>query len=89
MTGRESCSIALAERSRWFTDPRGTPNPAEPGLIVSLFGVAVSIAIKPLPTINVWWPAVGALGTFTPAGAFTTRGIPEKLVQPPGCQNQP
>ena len=33
-TGREVCAIVFARRSRWRTDPRGTPKLAEPGLMV-------------------------------------------------------
>src|ERR1700676_1659918 len=56
-TGREVRSIVFATRSRWRTDPRGTPKPAEPGLMVRRRGApAAGFAASPRPTITVWCP---------------------------------
>src|SRR3982074_1858294 len=53
-TGREVRSIVFARRSRWRTDPRGTPKPAEPGLMVRRLGApAPGFAARPSPTIPV------------------------------------
>src|ERR1700716_1417188 len=53
-TGREVRSIVFARRSRWRTDPRGTPKPAEPGLMVRRLGApAPGFAARPSPTITV------------------------------------
>jgi len=53
-TGREVRSIVFATRSRWRTDPRGTPKPAEPGLMVKRRGAPTAgFAASPCPTITV------------------------------------
>jgi len=52
-TGCGSRSIDFAMWLRWFTEPRGTPKPAEPGLIVSLPDAMAGMAVRPLPTKTV------------------------------------
>src|ERR1700684_667401 len=54
VTGRAVRSIVFATRSRRLTEPRGTPNPAEPGLIVRRSGAPYAGSkAKPRPTITV------------------------------------
>src|ERR1700723_2026148 len=49
--GREVRSMVFARRSRWFTDPRGTPKPAEPGRMVRRGGApSAGLAARPRPT---------------------------------------
>lgn len=53
-TGREVRSMVFATRSRLRTDPRGTPKPAEPGLMVRRRGAPTTgFAARPSPTITV------------------------------------
>src|ERR1700686_4269486 len=53
-TGREVRSIVFARGWRWRPDPRGTPKPAEPGLMVRRRGApAAGFAARPSPTITV------------------------------------
>src|ERR1700686_4145944 len=76
-TGREVRSIVFATRSRWRTDPRGTPKPAEPGFMVRRRGApAAGFAARPRPTITVCRPRTGGVGTFVLTGGFTTCGMP-------------
>src|ERR1035441_4237426 len=76
-TGRDVCVMVFATRSRWRTDPRGTPKPAEPGLMVRRCGAPMAgFAVRPSPTSTVRCPLTGGVGTFVLTGGFTTRGIP-------------
>lgn len=89
-TGREVCVIVFERRSRWRTDPRGTPKPAEPGLMVRRRGAPDGgFTVRPCPTMTVNRPRTGGLGTGKRFGGFTIGGIAYQLFQEPGCHIQP
>ena len=52
VTGRVPLSASFAPRSRWRTDPRGTPKLAEPGSMASGVGGLAGLAASPRPTIT-------------------------------------
>ena len=80
----------------WFTDfksltaPRGTPNPADPRVIVRWVGNTGESTGPPFPTTTVLTVPVGATGAWKlAADAPTYRGTVAKLFQLPGCHIQP
>jgi hypothetical protein len=78
-----SCLLtSRATRSRLRTVPRGTPRPAEPGVIVSrCVNPAVGFTVRPRPSMTVARPRTGGAGTAVRRGGFTTRGTPYQLFQ--------
>src|SRR6266478_1682266 len=64
-TGRAFLVTSRAKRSRLRTVPRGTPKPAEPGVIVSRCGSPdAGFTVRPLPTMT--HPRARTGGTTTP-----------------------
>src|SRR5215469_9609018 len=90
-TGRGLLELTCrATWSKFCTAPRGTPKPAEPGVIFSDFGMPEpENAVRPRPTMTVLWPLVGGTGTIVLVGGFTTRGTKVQVFQYPGTQNHP
>ena len=89
-TGRAFLLTSRAKRSRLRTVPRGTPKPAEPGVIVTRCGNPdAGFTVRPLPTMTVPRPRTGGATTAVRRGGFTTRGTAYQVFQYPGCHTQP
>src|SRR6266550_5185261 len=81
-TGRLFLLISRAKRTRLRTVPRGTPKPAEPGVIVSRCRTPDGgFIVRPRPSMTVPRPRTGGTGTAVRRGGFTTRGTAYQLFQ--------
>src|SRR5690242_20686858 len=70
--------------------PRGTPNPAVPGVTKTLRGGIADAAVRPRPTTTVAVPRFGGLGgpKFR-FGGVVIRGTDVQLFQLPGAHIHP
>src|SRR5437762_7928285 len=81
-TARSFLLTSRSTRSRLRTVPRGMPNPADPGVMVTRCATpAGGLTVSPRPSITVARPRTGGRGTGVRRGGFTTRGTAYQLFQ--------